>query len=236
MSSKILLLTGALALAAVTSVLASPMNEPPPPGAILDLNGAPIPGGGNGGTFAEYSVDFTAGSTETNIMFAFRDDPGFILFEDASVMDLTTASPNLLVNGNFSGGTYTDDQNASTPVGWTYSNAFDTSSGGITTSCGSAGCWDDGAVQAYDSISQTIATKIGQSYQITFFVAEHGCSTCSFSRLSTNGDVTDAGGNGIDVLAYTQAEGLAPVPEPSTLWLLGTAAALAAIKLRKKVL
>ena len=90
-------------------------NHPPPAGAILDLNGTPIPGGGNGTTYQQYMVDFTATFTSTAITFAFRDDPADILFKEASVTDLTTHSGNLLFNGNFTGGVYTDNGNAFTP-------------------------------------------------------------------------------------------------------------------------
>src|SRR5208282_4898773 len=98
-------------------------NDPPPAGAILDLNGTPIPGGGND-TYQQYSVGFTANVASTAITFAFREDPAFISFADVSVVDLTTPSGNLLTNGDFSGGTYTDNGNDSAPDGWTYANQY----------------------------------------------------------------------------------------------------------------
>jgi hypothetical protein len=186
-----------------------PTNQPPPAGAILDLNGTAIPGHGNGTTFQQYTVNFVANLTNTAITFAFREDPSFILFEKASVIDVTAGSGNLLVNGDFSGGVYTNSGNSSTPVGWTYANIYGATFGGVvTTGCGGpqpAGiCWDDGAVQAYDAISQTIATTIGHNYQISFYLADQS-GAATFSRLSTNGNVTTTGGNGIDVTVYAQA-------------------------------
>lgn len=212
-----------------------PMNEPPPVGAILDLSGTPIPGGGDG-TFQTYTVDFTAALSNTAITFAFREDPAFISFEDASVVDLTTSSSNLLTNGDFSGGVYTDNGNGATPNGWTYANIFGAEAGGVVETgspCASGGtpnCWYDGAVQAYDAISQTIATTVGNNYQISFNVADNSaCDTnggppCNFSDLSTNGNVTGTGGNGIDVLAYALAGLPAPgtTPEPGSMVLIGT--------------
>jgi hypothetical protein len=207
-------------------------NDPPPAGAILDLSGTPIPGDGND-TYQQYTVDFTAAIANTAITFAFREDPAFISFSNASVVDLTTSSGNLLTNGDFSGGTYTDNGNSLTPIGWTYANQYGAEAGGVVSSdCGvgedgSYGvgdCWYDGAVQAYDAISQTIATTPGDQYEISFWVADSsGCSTdtpyglpCDFSDLSTNGDTTGTGGNGINVTVYAQA-GLPP-PATSTIY------------------
>ena len=173
------------------------------------MKGTSIPGHGNGTTFQQYTVNFVANLTSTAITFAFREDPAFVSLEQTSVTDLTTPGGNLLVNGDFSGGTYTNNGNTSAAVGWTYANVYGASAGGVVrTGCGgpqpSGYCWYDGAVQAYDAISQTITTTIGHTYQISFYLADNsGGST--FSAFSTNGDVNDAGGNGIDVLAYAQA-------------------------------
>lgn len=233
---------------AAAPALASPVNEPPPAGAILDLSGTPIPGGGND-TLQSYSVDFTASLSDTAITFAFREDPAFISFESASLVDLTNPSGNLLLNGDFSGGTYTDNGNSATPNGWTYANIYGAEAGGVvTTGCPTGGttyCWYDGAVQAYDAISQTVATNPGDVYQISFNLADNSnCDTnggapCDFSDLSTNGDTTNTGGNGIDALVYAQATLPSPgtVPEPSSLSLmaLGVIGGLAGMKFRKKV-
>jgi hypothetical protein len=204
-------------------------NNGPPPGAIKDLNGTAIPGGGND-TYQQYTVSFTAADiSSTAITFAFREDPAFISFSNASVVDLAGNGTNLLVNGDFSQGT----------VGWTYSNQYGASSGGyVQASCGVGStpthvvnCWYDGAVQAYDAISQPIATVPGRNYQISFWVADNsGCVTypngvptpispCNFSDLSTNGDNSDTGGNGINVTVYAQA-GLPPPNQTLTLTLL----------------
>jgi hypothetical protein len=194
-------------------------NNPPPAGAILDLSGTRIPGGGNN-TYQMYTVPFTATLANTAITFAFREDPAFISFSNPSVVDVTTGGgTNLLMNANFSGGVYTDNGNPSTPVDWTYANMYGATFGGVVQSgCGVGGtnCWYDGAVQAYDAISQTIATTPGHQYQISFSVADNsGCGTsggppCNFSDVSTNGDTSDTGGNGINVTVYAQA-GLPPV-------------------------
>jgi uncharacterized repeat protein (TIGR01451 family) len=199
----------------IQSIKADPgNNNPPPADPILDLSGTPIPGGGNS-TYQLYTVNFTATLASTTITFAFREDPAFISFTNASVVDTTTHSGNLLLNGDFSGGL--------SP--WTYSNVYGAASGGIvesgpnfcyTSNNTSNTCWYDGAVQAYDAISQTIDTTVGDQYEITFVVADNsGCTIdggppCNFSDLSTNGDSTDTAGNGINVTVY--AQGGMPVP------------------------
>jgi hypothetical protein len=130
-----------LAMAMVTFVETAcwadtdPVNEPPPAGAILDLNGLPLPGDGNGTTYQLFSVDFTAALTSTAITFAFRSDPYYISFNGASVVNLTTSSSNLLLNGNFLGGVYSDNGNSSTPVDWTYANVYGARAGGTVTGC-----------------------------------------------------------------------------------------------------
>src|SRR5215475_2075105 len=93
-------------LATVTLALASqafanpcppgnpPTNCAPPPGAILDLDGTAIPH-----NYQQYSINFMATATTTNISFAFREDPAFLFLDDVSVT--TGGGPNLLLNPGF---------------------------------------------------------------------------------------------------------------------------------------
>ena len=180
--------------------MASPVaaqNYSPPNGAILDLNGLAVPHA----TPQLYSVTFTApaDNSSTAITFAFRDDPWFIQFSDASLVDVTTSSGNLLSNGDFSQGVDV----GGAPVGWTYSNVDGAVFGGsVSSSCvGSSACWNDGAVQGYDELSQSIATTGGDEYLLSFYAMDAGGPDV-WSTVSTNGDVTDSGGNGVDILAY----------------------------------
>ncbi len=204
---------GAAALTAVAFVggaQAQPFNQPPPLGAILDLNGGVIPHG----TPQQYMVNFTASLANTDITMAFREDPAFVFVGNISVTDVTTSSGNLLVNGDFGTGSLAP---------WIYANVYGATYGGfVTTSCEGyfSDCWYDGAVQAYDAIDQTIATTPGDVYQVSFWATDNGGLT-NWSDLSTNGNITDTGGNGADILVYAEA-GLPPpgtVPEPST-WVM----------------
>jgi hypothetical protein len=209
--------TLALTLAA-GHAMASPSNVGPPSGnVILDLDGQAIPSG-----YQNYTATFTASSTSTNLSFALREDPAFLFLDDVSLIDTTAASGNLLTNGDFEAGPV----GASAPSGWTYLNSFGAAFGGVVennaflASPGAHGgnnYYYDGAVQAYDGITQNVATVIGHNYSVNFWLADNS-GLSNFSRLSTNGDVTDTGGNGIDLVVYA---GAVPVgtPEPTT-WAL----------------
>jgi hypothetical protein len=211
-----LLLTASTLLTA-PHLSAQPFNQPPPSGAILDLNGQPI----NHGPAVTESVNFVSGVPSTNITFAFREDPAYIFFSNVSLTDLTNPSGNLITNGDFSSGS------GSNATGWSYVNVYGATFGGVVSSSCSGGlttCWYDGAVQAYDAITQVVATNPGDLYTLSFQYTDNS-GLLNFSALSTNGDTTNTGGNGADILAYAE-DGIPPagsvVPEPSSLVLLGT--------------
>jgi hypothetical protein len=204
--------------------VAGPINLAPPGGPVLlDLAGLAIPT-----TYTQYSVTFTVGSANTDLTFALRHDPGFFYLDDISMVDNTTSSANLVTNGGFESGI----------TGWTDTNAYGATFGGVVatptctptngagsfTSVAHSGTndWCDGSVQAYDAIAQNIATTIGDSLTLTFWLDSGTAGT--FQRLSTNGDVTDTGGNGIDLLVYAQAALPPPsTPEPASIVLVGSA-------------
>ncbi len=187
-------------------------NNAPPAGAILDLAGQAIPHASP----VTYAVDFTATLADTSISLAFREDPAFFAVTDVTLTDLTHPSGNLLLNGDFSLGPDGSDS----PVNWTFQNTFGaTFAGEVEIPCsfgGSGSCWFDGSVQAYDELSQTVGTTVGDVYEVSFSNVDNG-SLSTYSALSTNGDTTSTGGNGADILVYAQA---APpplnTPEPST--------------------
>jgi len=158
-----------------------PTNQPPPSGTIIDqLTGQPITS-----TYATRTVNFVATSANTNLAFAFREDPAFINLANVSLTDVTHPGPNLVVNGDFSGPTTPPPPGARgpQPSGWTYLNTFGASFGGeVQAGCGPTGgpCYDDGSVQAYDGINQVIATTIGDTYHLSYQYDDTsaGCPRC----------------------------------------------------------
>jgi hypothetical protein len=221
-SAACLALVSMAAVGLVDAAMASPSNLPPPAGAILDLAGQPITN-----IQQSYSVSFVAALANTDITFAFRQDPSFLSFSNVQLVDLTHPAGNIILNGDFALGTL----GTNVVTDWTYANVYGAEAAGVLQAgCGVGGsnCWFDGAVQAYDAIDQLVSTTIGDTYQLSFNLNGGGFSSPSvYQDLSTNGDVTSSGGNGIDVLAYAQA-GLPPpggVPEPATwvMMLLGFA-------------
>ena len=211
MLNKLLLGAGGVLLATQAFALPCPPGNPPtncapPTGAILDLNGTPVPH-----QYQQYTTSFVATGTTTNLSFAFREDPAFLFLDDVSVT--TGGGPNLLLNPGFELGPV----GASAPTDWTFLNSFGATFAGVVSSnnphSGSNNYYD-GAVQAYDGITQAIATTIGATYNVSFWLDDNGGLT-TFSRLSTNGNVTNTGGNGIDLLVYGGAiPTLPPIPEP----------------------
>nr|MEA2798426.1 hypothetical protein [Phenylobacterium sp.] len=233
MNSKNLLGGSVLALALVLSgqAFAAGNNNGPPAGpVILDLAGTAIPH-----SYAQYSTSFVAGATSTDLSFAFREDPAYLHLDD--VVLTTGGGPNLVVNGGFEDGPL--DANA--PTGWTYLNVFGaTAAGRVDTDQPHSGSnnYDDGAVQAYDAITQNIATIVGQTYNLSFWLMDDGELT-TFQHLSTNGNTTGAGGDGVDLVVYAGSGVPVPggVPEPATwaLMLTGFFGAGAALRRRQKL-
>jgi hypothetical protein len=227
-------LAAALVMSGQAMAFPSNIDEPTGP-VLLDLNGTPVPHG-----FQQYSVTFTAatGSTSTDLGFAFRDDPGFLTLDNVTLTANSGPATNLVVNGDFETGVP-----SSNPVGWSFQNPDGALAQGVVMAgegVGGSNGWIDGAVQAYDTLFQNIATVGGVSYTLSFDLTQEAATTANFQRLSTNGDVTDVDGNGINVVVYagqgdpvlsTTSGG---VPEPASWALMIGGFGLAGTALRHR--
>jgi len=70
---------------------------------------------------------------------------------------------------------------------------------------------------------QTLATTVGDTYAVSLWITDNS-SLSTFQHLSTNGDTTDTGGNGIDLLVYAGALPTNAAPDGgTTVMLLGLA-------------
>jgi uncharacterized repeat protein (TIGR03803 family) len=179
-------------------------NIAPPSGAILDLNGLATPGNPPGG-YTQYSVTFKATQTSTPITFALRNDPDWLFMDDLSISDLSAGGPNLFVNPGFElGPVY-----SSTPTGWSYANPNNAGANGAIYTGGLAhsgtNYWYDGSIGAYDFLTQVVPTTIGDTYQISLWLARY-VSGGTFSDVATNGLP------GVDLLVYAEGGVIVPTP------------------------
>ena len=207
------LLTGGIARANPCPPGNPPTNCAPPTGAILDLAGTLVPH-----TYRQYTATFTASAASTNLSFAFREDPAFFSLDDIAVTDTTTNTPVTVVNPGFESGIV-----GGAPAGWTFLNQFGAGASGLVSTVAphsGSNVYRDGSIQAYDGITQALATTVGHIYEVTFWLNDDSGLT-TFRQLSNNGNVTGIGGNGIDVLVYGGA--IPTLPEPATLAILGIA-------------
>jgi hypothetical protein len=194
-------------------------NCAPPQGAFLDLAVPNSDGSGNTGqvptTYTQYSAAFVATGTTTNLTFALRSDPGFFSLSNISLTDITTPSGNLVLDGDFSAGTV----DSSSPPDWTYLNQYGALSGGqVEAGCGRFGnnCWYDGSTDAYDAITQQIATTIGDVYDVTFWLSSNANTQADLSAIAKPRVF------GLDALVFAGQGIPVPAPEPASAALLGS--------------
>jgi hypothetical protein len=208
-----------------------------PSGWFVDLGAS---GGPTPSTYTLYTENFVATQTDTTVNFAFRETPAFFSLDDISVT-AAGSSTNLIVNPLFQNSTL----GSSFPNGWgRWIQPVDTTAiGEIASATAPYGCsspftgtlfWCDGSVQGYDGIYQTVATTPGDTYHVSFYLADNSGGDWLTSTTGTIDDQIDAllyALGGINTIpGGTGGVGPPPppppgtVPEPASLALLGLAA------------
>ncbi|CAF3267648.1 unnamed protein product [Rotaria socialis] len=135
--------------------------------------------------YAQYTYTYVAIANATRISFAFREDLGFFLLDDVSVVNINAPSVQLIVNGAFETGSlsspwmYYNPYGASVP-GFILSNSVNLTWDGIPFLAHSGSyCYCDGAVTYADYLSQTFPTKVGDTYNISYWLYNRGSGSAS---------------------------------------------------------
>ena len=115
--------------------------------------------------YTYYSTLYKANSTQTAITFAFRNNPSLWCLDDVSVIDVSS-NTELVTNGGF-------EDNP--PDGFIRCNSYrNSSTTSFTTSSyphsGQRSFCSSGRTGPPVYLSQTLSTKIGQTYQVSFWL------------------------------------------------------------------
>jgi hypothetical protein len=217
------LLGGSALIAAPAQAL--PNNPPPTGPLILDLAGQALPT-----AYTFYVASFTALKASSVLTFAFRNDPGHFEFDDATMIDTTTPGTNLLGNPGFEArgaGLSPRPWNFFSQSNISFNGSVNTGNAKFSPHSG-ANYWDDGATGGYDGIYQTVATTIGDTYTIGFYlneVSSTGFEPANFQQTCINGN-SGTHCDGVDVLVFAgDSIPSTNVPEPASIALVGLALA-----------
>ena len=201
----------------------------PPPGWIFELF-AVHPGALP--TYTQFSTSFTGTGNTEFVSFAFREVPAFFAFSDPIVAASTAPATNLMGNPNFAGAVFGQNCNHGNslgcPPGWgAWITPEDVSAiGVIATNSSTYGCnvgshngpnfWCDGSVEGYDAIYTPVATTLGATYNVTFWLQDNSGQSINHPTI----DMLVYAGDQIPI--GTVDIGNPTVPEPGSLFLIST--------------
>lgn len=182
-----------------------------PPGSVIDLgNGTPV----TPGVYTQYSTTVTAHTTGSYyVLFAFREDPNFFSFDDASLV-ANGSTTNRLINPGFENGTTPSAVNPSinVPNGW--GTVYQIGSpppfpGTVNSSNPHSGsyAWYDGSVGSFDGIFQVVSATAGQQFTLSFWLTSPSAFSTSYIEAAayfgqcdtSGGDCITSLGNGFGV-------------------------------------
>jgi hypothetical protein len=213
----------AMLCAVVIALAPSVSAQLPPPGFIFQLDTVHP---GVLSTYTQFTTSFVGDGNTEFVSFAFREVPAFFAFDDAVVS--TGGGPNLLADPGFESASFGQNCNHNNalgcPPGWSaWIQPVDVSAiGQVAVNGNTYGCnvnahsgtafWCDGSVEGYDAIYQGIATTLGATYNISFWLQDDSGAVMN----NPNIDMFVYAGDHIPVGTVNIG-----TPEPATLTLIG---------------
>ena len=127
-------------------------------------------------------------ATQTRITFAIREDTGYFALDDVSVTSISAPTAELTSNGGFEAGTlsswiYCNPAGSSFPGTLEQTSSNFSAQGHTYSSHSGSYYYLDGAVGQADYLSQILSTTIGQTYNISFWLYNHGSGSNSNVNL-----------------------------------------------------
>lgn len=140
---------------------------------LLDIPGSGVADDTTGQSYSHYTYTYTATLEQTYLTFQFRQDPAYWGLDDISVKN--SAGTEQLANGGFETGTFS---------GWTTIGATGNTAAGVVRA-GTPGAdpththsgsytYYDGVVGGVDGIFQSFKTTVGETYTVSFWLANDG--------------------------------------------------------------
>ena len=131
---------------------------------LLDLENSPAQ------NYTLYTYSFQAQLSQTFLTIQFRQDPAYWGLDDVSVTN--SANTQLLLNGDFQGGSTANTAGQLVPDSWTFIGQVGLDAGGtLRSGCGvisTNNCYWDGAVGGVDGLFQSFSTTVGATYTLSF--------------------------------------------------------------------